>query len=194
MSHTINFAEIKQRISVVQGAKFLGLSLTNDGKSLRCKCPACETDDPRSLSFLPDKNTFRCFKSEVYGSVIDLVAHVKGLNPRQAATWLNERESNEWLDQYEDSAPEPEPAPQVLQTVALPALEKLPRLNPKCDEVKDFGLDPSIAEAVGVGFANTGFLRGMIGIPLFIEGKVVGYVGLPKGVWVKLPRNLQAEA
>jgi hypothetical protein len=188
MSHTINFAEIKQRISVVQGAKFLGLSLTNDGKTLRCKCPVCETDDPRSLSLLPDKNTFRCFKSEVYGSVIDLVAHVKGINPRQAAKWLDDQESNEWLDEYNDNAPEPEP--QALQTVALPALEKLPRLNAKCDEVKDFGLDPSIAEAAGVGYANTGLMKGHIAIPLWINGAVVGFVGVPKGVWVKLPRNL----
>lgn len=187
MSHAINFAEIKQRISIVQGAKFLGLSLTEDGKTLRTACPVCNGDN-RSLSLLEEANAFKCFKANVYGSVIDLVAHVKGLSLRESAQWLIEQENGEWLDKVDDLDPEEE------EPVDLLPLTKLPKLNAKCAEVNDMGLDASIAEKAGVGFASNGLMKGHIAIPLWVDGAIIGFLGVPKGVWVKLPKNLMVKA
>lgn len=187
MSHSINFAEIKQRISIVQGAKFLGLSLTEDGKSLRCACSACD-GDPRSLSLLEETNTFKCFKANVYGSVIDLVGHVKGLSLRESAQWLVEQENSEWLDEVSDLDPEDE------EPVAVKALEKLPKLSADCEAINDMGLNPAIAKQAGIGFASKGLLKGCIGLPIYVDGNIVGYVGVPKGVWVKLPKNLMVQS
>lgn len=181
----LNFAEIKQRISIVQGAKFLGLTLKKDGATLRCACPVCDGDE-RTLSLLKENNVFKCFKSKKYGSVLDLVCHVKGISLREAGQWLSEKENEEWLDEYSDACPEEDDSP-----VALKALEKLPKLDAEHEAVTALGLNRSVALETGVGFATTGLLRGCVGIPLYSSGSIVGYVGLPKGTVVKLPKNLK---
>lgn len=178
MSQQLNFAELKQRISIVQGAKLLGLTLTEDGQTLRCACPVCEGDD-RTLSFLEEPNTFKCFKSGKYGSVLDLVCHVKQIGLREAGQWLNAV-----VDEMKNIEAEEQPD-------LLAPLEKLPQLDPNDDEVKGIGLKPEVAEKVGVGVAKKGVLRGKIGVPLYMDGEIVGFMGIPKGTEVWLPKNLQ---
>lgn len=183
----LNFAEIKQRISIVQGAKFLGLTLKKDGATLRCACPVCDGDE-RTLSLLEENNVFKCFQSQFYGSVLDLVCHVKGIGLREAGKWLNEQESKEWTDEFSGDDEE------VGEKPLLKPLAKLPKLDPNHDAVKALGFKPGLALELGVGFASAGLLRGYIGIPLYLDGEVVGYIGLPKDATIKLPKNIRGEA
>ncbi len=186
MSLQLSFAEIKQRISIVKGAKLLGLSLREDGNSFRCACPFCNGDD-RSLSLLEEANSFKCFKSGKYGSIIDLVMHVKDVGIREASQWLVDNEHKEWLDEYEK-------APHTPSDHSLKPLENRPKLNANADEVKELGLDTDLAERMGIGFASKGLLKGTVGVPLYIDGAVIGYLGIPKGTWVKLPKNLLVQS
>lgn len=180
MSQQLNFAELKQRISVVQGAKYLGLTLSEDGQTLRSPCPVCNGDN-RTLSLLEESNTFKCFKSNVYGSVLDLVCHVKEIGLKEAGKWLNEQESGEWVDDYTASE---------LPDNPLPALEKLPKLDSQHEAVSGIGISPKVAEMAGIGFSNKGLMRGHVAVPVYIQGEIVGYLGVPRGIWLKVPANL----
>ncbi|GAB5453391.1 MAG: hypothetical protein Hals2KO_37190 [Halioglobus sp.] len=193
-----NFAAIKQRISHEQATKLLKLSLTiyEDG-SLRCECPTCGSDDPREFSIREanGKWTFRCFSwNEPSGtSVIDMAAHALGLSVVAGAQWLEEHETEEWLEEYS-------PAEEASNPAVFAPLEKLPKLNPHDDEVKAIGFDADIALVLGIGLAS-GVMRGHIGCPLYDQEelsragiKPVGYAGIPKGTDIWLPKNLRSSS
>jgi len=190
-----NFTAIKQRISHGQAARLLKLALTSyeDG-SLRCECPVCDSDDPRKFSIREanGKWTFRCFSwNEPTGtSVIDMAAHALGLSVVAGAHWLEEHETEAWLEEYSLSEEVPSP-------IILAPLEKLPKLNPHDDEVKAIGFDADLALFLGIGLAS-GVMRGHIGCPLYDQEelsragiKPVGYAGIPKGTNIWLPKNLR---
>jgi len=190
MSQQLNFAELKRRISPLKGAEFLKLDLNyhKSDDSHRCACPVCDTDDPRSLSIKKnDKGvyTFKCFKDGISGSAFDLVCHVRGIGLVEAANWINRQESEEWTNDYDSATPkDPEEA------TKLSALQKLPKLDPQHEEIAIMGMDARVASETGVGFCSVGLMRGCVAIPLYSGGSVIGFVGIPAGTTVKLPKNL----
>lgn len=199
MSQQLNFKELKERITIVQCAEYLELALKEEtsGKgevTLRCKCPKekCGGDE-RSFSIRPEDNRFKCYASNVYGSIIDMVMHVKDISMRQTQTWLNEKLNKtpeETVPQETGQGGKPEP-------VVLSPLESAPKLNPHASAVSDLGLDPDVAELVGVGLGANGTQRGFVAVLLYDQEELrehgimpVGTIGIPKGTAVKLPKNM----
>lgn len=74
-----NFKEVARKIRVEDVAEDFGLPLKASGKELRGACPACNTDDERSLALYPDTNSFRCFAEKVSGDSVALYAHLHGV-------------------------------------------------------------------------------------------------------------------
>ena len=201
MSQSLNFAEIKQQFSVLDGAHLLGLSLQEVGDSLRCRCPHCVTQaDYQAILALPEGDqrqkkiaeadrslsvkqldngqfAFRCFASAVSGSVLDLVCHVKQLNLREAGQWL--------LDQ-------PDPAdPAESNQAASKAFDPekyASGLDSTPEALQTFGVSRDLLEKIGwMGVASKGVNRGKLVIPMRGEfGEFIDFIGVAS---VSLPKR-----
>lgn len=86
----IDFAAIKEAVSVEKAARFLGLELKQHGDTFRCSCPTCASEDPRAIVITPALNKWYCFRLKKGGDAIYIVSHVKGIGQRDAALLLQE--------------------------------------------------------------------------------------------------------
>src|SRR5258708_5150820 len=88
MSGFVDFAEVKERCSIIDAVALLGLKCSEERNQLRAPCPACGTGGPRAIVITPSKNLFHCFPSKAGGDQISLVSHVKGVSQTDAAALL----------------------------------------------------------------------------------------------------------
>ena len=92
MSHSIDFAELKQRVTIEQAAEWLGLQVKKSGGQLRGVCPVCKDGGDRALVITPAKGLYYCFgKCRKGGDAISLAASVQGCGLREAAAFLAEK-------------------------------------------------------------------------------------------------------
>jgi DNA primase len=85
MTGYVDFAEVKERCSIVDAVALLGLKTTEERQQLRAACPACGNGGPRAIVITPTKNLFHCFPSKAGGDQIALVSHIKGVSQKDAA-------------------------------------------------------------------------------------------------------------
>jgi hypothetical protein len=183
----IDFAAIKERISIEQAAKLLNLVLKSEGQALRGRCPACQSSDNRSLILTPAKAAFYCHEAKTGGDCIALAAHINGTGMRQAAEFL-QGPAPQARPERRKAAKPPQDAPGQL----LLPLDYLDATN---DAVGALGISQSAAETLGIGYANKGTMNGRVLIPLRLpDGTLVGYCGiaLDHDVPFKFPSNLEA--
>jgi hypothetical protein len=88
MSGFVDFAEVKERCSIVDAVALLGLKTTEERNQLRAACPACGNGGPRAIVITPSKGLFHCFPSKAGGDQIALVSHVKGVSQKNAAALM----------------------------------------------------------------------------------------------------------
>jgi hypothetical protein len=97
----IDFADIKERVSLDDAAHMLGLKL----KGGRTQCPACKGND-RSLAITPGKGFF-CFTAKKGGTdCIALLAHAHGCGMKEAAEMLLEHFPSPALITHHSPAPD----------------------------------------------------------------------------------------
>jgi DNA primase len=90
MGNFVDFAEVKERCSIVDAVALLGLKCTEERSQLRAACPACGNGGPRAIVITPSKGLFHCFPSKAGGDQIALVSHVKGVSQKDAALLMSE--------------------------------------------------------------------------------------------------------
>lgn len=78
------FDEIRERVDIRDAAQRYGLHLSHNGRAL---CPFHQDRHP-SLTF--KYNRYRCWSCGAHGSVIDLTAHLCGVDILEAAKLLNQ--------------------------------------------------------------------------------------------------------
>jgi DNA primase len=89
MSHTIDFAELKERVSIEQAADMLGIKLKKTGLQLRDQCPICTDNSDRAFVITPAKGLYYCFgKCGKGGDAITMAANVCKCSLREAAEFL----------------------------------------------------------------------------------------------------------
>ena len=175
----VDFAELKQRVSISSAIEFLQLSpvekQTDKGPQLRCACPQCG-GDKRILTITPAIEKFYCFGSRDHGDVIALVAHVLDCTAKEAAFKLDA-----WA-----GGTKPAKTSTVNSTVRTVPEEKAPerRLQPldylQADHEKVIGLGvaPETCKSFGAGYAPRGIMRGRLAIPIHTRmGELVAYCG-----------------
>lgn len=158
----VNFTEVKERVSLPDALKMLGLQLTEKDGVYRGKCPACNTGGERALVVTTGKGAF-CFAAKKGGDVIWLAAHIKGIEVKAAAEFLMGKE----------------PTPQKEQVMSNGGtLKPLDYLDPKHEKVLEIVTEET-ARFVGMGYAPKGIMRGTVAVPLHdATGTLVAYVGL----------------
>lgn len=178
----IDFQELKDKLSIEEVARILGLQLVEGEHQHRGQCPACN-GSKRSLVITPDKQVFYCFDAKKGGDSLSLAAHILQVSVKEAAAYLVTCTGGTEPIKEPDS---PEPIKEPPQ-----ALQPLSHLD---FEHKSIGLPADTAEALGVGYAKRGMMRGRVVFPLYREGSLVGYAGYsPQDGSVKLPPNLTGE-
>jgi DNA primase len=174
----IDFAALKERVSISQVVQMLGLQMKGTDQ-LRSACPACRQAGDRTLAVNLTKGSFYCFADSKGGDCIALAAHIRGIGQRQAA--------QEIADHFRIGEPE-KPAQQPSQPVGG-GLKALDYLEAEHEAVQILGFEPDVAEALGIGYAGKGLMRGTVAVPVRLEdGTLVGYLGITEA---KLPPKWQ---
>jgi len=155
----IDFNEVKARVSIEDAVKLLGLTVSPEGKQLRGPCPTCKKGGDRALVVTPERNLYYCFADKKGGDQISLAVHIRGCSVKEAGSFLAGQK-----------VAEPEKKEDFQPLAYLDATHEL---------VIALGFTPEVCEAVGIGFAPKGSMRGNVLIPVRLPtGHLVGYVGV----------------
>lgn len=169
MAEFCDFAALKRATTIEYVANWLGLDLKKQGNQLRGPCP--RNGGSRSLCITPSIESFYCHspKCGTGGDMLALIAHVQGIEVREAALLL---QNHLWPKTQE--------------------LKELDYLIAQHEMVQALGLPAHVATALGAGFAPRGIMAGRIALPLRLpSGKLVAYVGigLDRAVPIKFPNQ-----
>ncbi|MEK7994740.1 MAG: CHC2 zinc finger domain-containing protein [Planctomycetota bacterium] len=184
----IDFAAIREQVSLEQAMEYLGLKTKKQGETYRADCPACKTNDQRSLAITPSKPGFYCHKARKGGNdSTSLVAHIKGCSQREAAAELQAH----YMADVKPTASAPTSTP----SASTGELKPLDHLSAEHPAIEALGLTATACQALGIGYASKGVMRGRVAFPLRLpDGTLVGYFGLATTAdmapLVLLPKNL----
>jgi hypothetical protein len=173
MTSAIDFAELKQRISIDRAAEMLGLQLKKAGAQLRGPCPICKDGGDRALAITPAKGLYYCFgKCRKGGDAISLAAGARGCTLREAAEFLAEKSGMAKVatNSSRDSSPQPQ--------TGEGKLKPLDYLKSEHEVVQALGVSPDTCAYFGAGFAPKGIMRGRFAIPVHdCAGVLLAYCG-----------------
>jgi hypothetical protein len=168
----IDFAALKQRISIHQVAQMLQLQMRQKGEQLRSPCPACKAGGERAIVITPAKNIYYCFSQKKGGDQIALAAHVLGISPREAAERIQAHYGTDILP----VPPKAEPAVAAAPQAGLKALDYL---LPSHEACVFLGIEETAATALGIGYAPRGTMRGRVCVPIHSpDGTLLAYCGI----------------
>lgn len=175
MSSFIDFAALKERVTVEEAIPLLGLSLKNRNGQWRGPCPACNSGGDRALVVTLAKNAFYCFAIKKGGDVIAFAAHIRDCNVKEAAAFLTgigeEGESS-------DSKTVSNTVPEERKKEDVRSLQPLAYLEPDHEDILALGLDEAICRQFEAGYAPKGIMRGRLAIPIHDpDGALVAYCG-----------------
>jgi DNA primase len=178
MAASVDFAEVKQQVSVHQVMTMLNLTLKQSGGQFRGSCPVHGGND-RTFVITPAKG-FYCFNEKKGGDAIALCAHVRQIPMREAALAIAEHFGV-------GDTPARRPAASTTPTKppggrAFDAEAYAKRLDPNHDALAALGIAPETFQAFGSGYAAGGVNRGRLALPIHDrEGKCVAYIGRALG-------------
>src|SRR5437879_6337739 len=89
MAGYVDFAALKEAVSIAQCVQMLGLKMAGKDQ-LRSGCPSCRAGGDRALAVNLTKGSFYCFAKGSGGDCIGLVAHIRGIGQREAAQEIAE--------------------------------------------------------------------------------------------------------
>src|SRR5438552_1980199 len=84
MSAFVDFAKLKQDVSIEQVVQMLALQMKQTGDQWRGPCPTCKSGGDRALAINTTKQSFYCFGQKKGGDLIALTAHIKDISQRDA--------------------------------------------------------------------------------------------------------------
>jgi len=176
MSNYVDFTALKEAVTIEQVAQLLDLELKQTNGQLRGPCPTCNSGGDRALVITPSKGLYYCFAEKKGGDMIALAGHIEGLAMKDAAQFINDT-----LTVPEEKVAKETSSNKKLQPLTLEHDHEL---------VTAIGLDPTAAEALGIGYCSKGIMKGIVAFPLRDEdGVLQHYVGVDSPV--TLPKALQ---
>jgi DNA primase len=175
MSNPVDFAEIRERVSLEQAVQFLGLDLKRDGAAYRGPCPHCASGGDRALIVTPAKG-FYCHAQKRGGNdSTSLVAHVKGLSQRDAAAELQEH----FL-----TVPKATPSG-TKKTASGFDPDAFAQKLVYSGEVEDMGISEDEAHALSIGFHPQ---RELVYFPVRnADASIAGFIAITDAAAIKLP-------
>lgn len=156
--------------------------LTVRGDIMRGSCPICRAANTSAFVVTPARNIFYCFAEKKGGSVIDLVARMKGVTEAQAGQQLAQHFGLNGASQGagkadSNAAPSPERDGSRKQSTFDP-LEYQKKLQPEHEALDVLGVSPATIRKLGGGYASSGALRGRLALPIHGTEGIKGFFGL----------------
>lgn len=194
----VDFEAIKKAVSIDQVADWLSIKLKPQSNGqLRGLCPLCEKGDERSFVITPSKGLYFCFKGCGGGDILQLTARMKGCSTREAAVEISEHFSvgNSNGSTSTNRSTVPATTPKGPKSGTLEPLKPLEHLTTDHPAIEALGLSVPVCEALGIGFASKGIMKGRVVFPLRLQdGTLVGYQGLAtspdQAPLILFPKNL----
>jgi DNA primase len=174
MSHTIDFVELKERVSIEQAADMLGIKLKKKGAQLRGQCPVCKDNSDRAFVITSAKGLYYCFgKCSKGGDAITLAANVRKCSLREAAEFLADKGGVSSAPAKNDSSCHNSPQPMTER-----GLKPLDYLQASHEAVQALGVSPETCAQFAAGYAPKGIMRGRFAIPIHDRaGTLLAYCG-----------------
>src|SRR6266853_4208118 len=167
-----DFKKIKESVSIEKVAHMLGLTMKKTGAQLRSPCPACKSGGDRALAITAERGSYYCFAERKGGDCIALTCHVLGISPRDAG----ERIASHFGLNSSSTAPAPKTETATPREGGMAELEYL---DPLAEQVEALGITPTVADQVGIGYADRGTMRGCVLFPIRLPtGELIGYCGI----------------
>jgi CHC2 zinc finger len=175
----LDFAAIKQQVSVRAAIDLLGLRLSEHQSQWRGPCPTCKSGGDRALVITPSKNAFYCFAAHSGGDVIALASHIRAVGMKEAAAFLTgdsvaaENGTSARTGNGHNKLPEERPKEDVR------SLKPLSYLELEHEALRAIGLEGETCRHFGAGYAPKGIMRGKLAIPIhdWRTGHLVAYCG-----------------
>ena len=179
MSTYVDFKELKSNVSIEQAVTMLGLALKKHGDQLRGRCPIHGGANDREFVVTLSKGLFFCFGGCGGGDLISLVAKVKGVSAKEAASLIAGHFGSGTVPGNRsvpgNSSPQPQTRP---ETAGGRTLQPLPYLEAAHERVQALGISPETAAHFGAGYAPKGIMRGRLAIPIHDrDGRLLAYCG-----------------
>lgn len=179
----IDFSAVKEAVSFADTISHLDLKLRRTGNQWRGPCPHCESGGDRALVITEGKG-FYCFHAKKGGDQIALAAHVLDVSVKEAAQQLARHAG--LAEEAPTASSRTVPKSEGGEGSKLSPLSYLEHDHAA---VLAIGFDPSVAEALGIGYAPRGIMRGTVAVPVRDEqGILRGYIGIEDA---KLPADFQ---
>jgi DNA primase len=195
----IDFAELKERVSVTDVIPMLNLTGKQKGDQWRGACPRCDAGGDRALVITESKKAFYCHSARKGGDVIALVSHIEDLPPKEAAFFIAEHlgtgtSTEDGTVPRNSTSPEERPITKGAERV----LQPLTYLDAVHEAVEALGVSEATCEHFGAGYAPKGILRGRLAIPIHdLTGNLVAYCGRAvrddQKPLLKFPKDFQPE-
>lgn len=168
----VDFAALKAAVTIEQVAQDFDINAKGKNGQLRAQCPMCMGSD-RELVIDTKQGSFFCHNDKKGGDLIAMIAHTEGLRMKEAALEIAKRCG------FSSEKPQRQEPNGELQPLAYLVYdhESLP-------------FDDITAQALGVGYAPKGMMRGHIAIPIRLEdGTLAGYLGVPPETGIHKPKK-----
>lgn len=179
----VDFAAIKQQVKIVDVLRWLDIKLKPSGaRELRGSCPYCGNGE-RGFVVNTERNVFNSFCGCGKGSIIDLVSLHHKCGAKEAAQMLQEQ----FLGKPEQSAPAEHGSSDSTRrrqddgspASVPPELKPLDYITSDHEAIEALGLSVFACQALGLGYAPKGTMRGRVVFPLRLpDGTLCGYAGL----------------
>lgn len=182
-SNFIDFAELKEKVSIEQVLDMLGIELNKKGHQLRGCCPIHDGDDDRQFVVTPSKGLWYCFGGCHGGDMIKLVSKIENCPQKDAAIKIAEfhgtvpRNSN---SAGNSTVPDGTVPKRMGGGKDKPAksFQPLTYLQSTHEAVQALGVKAATADHFGAGYASKGILRGFLALPIHDRsGNLVAYCG-----------------
>lgn len=192
MSGFVDFKQIKSSVGIEQVVQMLDLRLNKQGHQLRGTCPIHHGSSDREFVVTPAKGLFYCFGPCGGGDLITLVAKVRGVSAKEAASLIARHfgvgadtgkglrtVSRDGAHPAASGNSSPQPAPELREGPASArSLQPLTYLEAGHELVQALGVSPETAAAFGAGYAPKGIMRGRLAIPVRDpSGTLLAYCG-----------------
>jgi DNA primase len=172
----VDFAKLKESVSIDRVFDLLGLKLRQHGDQWRGFCPICKKGDDRSFVVTVSKGCFYCFSHHKGGDMIALVAETRGLSPRDAAILIAQHTGT--LPSTIPPSQNDTGSEQATGATVNKELKPLDYLDPKHERLAGIGVTAVTLTTFGAGFAPKGIMRGRLAIPIHDRlGGLIAYCG-----------------
>lgn len=173
----VDFDVLKKNVTFEQVIALLGLQLTKSGNQWRGPCPV-SGGGPRAFVVTEGKG-FYSFPSQKGGDVISLVAFVKKITAKEAASHIAANISG-------GNVPGTGNVPDKVQVPVTASLNEPPPrtlkpldyLLPEHEAVQALGISADTCKLFGAGYAPKGIMRGRLALPIHNrQGQLLAYCG-----------------